>query len=62
MTAESDGGGSAHTFVQVYVEDINDNSPRFLEAPPKLTVIEEDDRDLPLSVAKVNYISCSWNL
>ena len=53
MTAESDGGGSAHTFVQVYVEDINDNSPRFLEAPPKLTVIEEDDRDLPLSVAKV---------
>ena len=35
------------------VGDVNDNAPYFPEPKPVVTIIEEDDRDLPLVVAKV---------
>nr|XP_045604889.1 putative neural-cadherin 2 [Procambarus clarkii] len=42
-----------HAIVQVEVDDVNDNPPYFLRPEPTITVIEEDDRDLPLVIAKV---------
>ena len=47
------GGSAAHTLVRVVVADVNDNPPMFVRPRPLVTVIEEDDRDLPLPLAKV---------
>lgn len=43
----------AHTVVEVLVTDVNDNPPVFLNPEPRITLVEEDDRDLPAPVAKV---------
>ncbi|XP_050716089.1 putative neural-cadherin 2 isoform X2 [Eriocheir sinensis] len=42
-----------HTVVQLRVTDVNDNPPVFLNPDPRITLVEEDDRDLPAPVAKV---------
>ncbi|XP_045138941.1 putative neural-cadherin 2 isoform X2 [Portunus trituberculatus] len=47
------GGSAAHALVRVVVADVNDNPPVFVRPRPHVTVIEEDDRDLPLPLAKV---------
>ena len=49
----SGGGVGAHCQVVVMVGDVNDNAPSFPQPNPVLTVIEEDDRDLPLVIATV---------
>ncbi|XP_045132552.1 putative neural-cadherin 2 isoform X3 [Portunus trituberculatus] len=54
FVVRSEGGGSAaHALVRVVVADVNDNPPVFMRPDPHVTVIEEDDRDLPLPLAKV---------
>ena len=53
MTAEA-GGVTAHALVFVTVQDVNDNPPHFIGTPPEVTIIEEDDRDLPLTLTKVS--------
>ncbi|KAK8405089.1 hypothetical protein O3P69_001579 [Scylla paramamosain] len=55
VTAEG-GGEAAHALVHVRVGDVNDNPPVFLRPDPRLTVIEEDDRDLPATIAKVEAV------
>ncbi|XP_045130739.1 neural-cadherin-like isoform X2 [Portunus trituberculatus] len=47
------GGFAAHALLRIVVTDVNDNPPVFLRPYPRVTVIEEDDRDLPLPLAKV---------
>ncbi|XP_063872545.1 uncharacterized protein LOC135106984 [Scylla paramamosain] len=47
------GGSAAHALVRVVVADVNDNPPVFVRPRLLVTVIEEDDRDLPLPLAKV---------
>lgn len=49
----SAGGWAAHAVVEVEVADVNDHAPFFVRASPQVTLIEEDDRDLPASVLKV---------
>lgn len=49
-----DGDLSAQTVVQIVVADVNDNVPKFLRPNPQVTLIEEDDRDLPRTVAEVS--------
>ena len=57
ITVSAAGGGSkAQSTVIVMVGDVNDNAPYFPESKPIVTIIEEDDRDLPLVVAKVKVI------
>ncbi|XP_066968094.1 putative neural-cadherin 2 [Macrobrachium rosenbergii] len=46
-------GQTAHTIVQVRVADVNDNPPYFVKPDPEVTVIEEDDRHLPVKLLKV---------
>lgn len=48
-------GAAAHALVRVVVVDVNDNPPVFVRPEPRVTVIEEDDRDLPLPLAKVSW-------
>jgi len=43
--------------VIVMVGDVNDNAPYFPDSNPVVTIIEEDDRDLPLVVASVSVSS-----
>lgn len=52
VTAES-GGRAALTVLEVRVDDVNDNPPTFLVPDQRLTIVEEDDRDLPAIIAKV---------
>ncbi|XP_042217001.1 protocadherin Fat 2-like [Homarus americanus] len=47
---------SARTLVLVNVLDTNDHAPFFLDPAPKVTVIEEDDRDLPAPIIKVEAV------
>ncbi|CAL4133360.1 unnamed protein product, partial [Meganyctiphanes norvegica] len=51
ITAEA-AGSKQETTLQVAVLDVNDNAPVF-PTLPELTIIEEDDRDLPTIIAKV---------
>lgn len=53
VTAEG-GGAAARVLVLVRVGDVNDNPPEFLHPAPRLTVIEEDDRDLPATITRVS--------
>ncbi|KAK4291356.1 hypothetical protein Pmani_035807 [Petrolisthes manimaculis] len=53
VVAAEAGGATVHAIVQVRVADVNDNAPHFLQPDPYFTVIEEDDRDLPSVVTKV---------
>ncbi|XP_050738703.1 putative neural-cadherin 2 isoform X2 [Eriocheir sinensis] len=55
VTAES-GGRAALTVLVVRVEDVNDNPPTFLVPDQRLTIVEEDDRDLPAIIAKVEAV------
>lgn len=43
--------------VEVEVADVNDHAPFFVRASPQVTLIEEDDRDLPASVLKVGFLT-----
>lgn len=52
VTAEG-GGEVARALLLVHVDDVNDNPPRFLMPEQRLTIVEEDDRDLPAIIAKV---------
>ena len=52
MTAEA-GNEATSVLVLVQVVDINDNPPVFLQPEPRLTIIEEDDRDLPATITRV---------
>lgn len=52
VTAES-AGRAALTVLVVRVDDVNDNPPTFLVPDQRLTIVEEDDRDLPAIIAKV---------
>lgn len=52
MTAKG-GDEAAHTLVLVRVVDVNDNPPVFLNVEPRLTLVEEDDRDLPATIIRV---------
>ncbi|XP_071534242.1 putative neural-cadherin 2 [Panulirus ornatus] len=53
VVAAEGGGHTVHAMVQVRVNDVNDNPPYFLNPQPHLTVVEEDDRHLPATIAKV---------
>ncbi|XP_064095252.1 LOW QUALITY PROTEIN: putative neural-cadherin 2 [Macrobrachium nipponense] len=53
VVAAEAGGRTVHTIVQVSVEDINDNPPHFLEDNLQVTVIEEEDTDLPATIVRV---------
>ncbi|XP_071534241.1 putative neural-cadherin 2 isoform X2 [Panulirus ornatus] len=53
VVAAEGGGHTVHAMVQVRVSDVNDNPPYFLNPQPHLTVVEEDDRHLPATIAKV---------
>ncbi|XP_069157547.1 putative neural-cadherin 2 isoform X1 [Procambarus clarkii] len=46
--------------VQVRVADVNDNPPYFLNPQPQVTVVEEDDRHLPATIAKVEAVDKDW--
>lgn len=48
------GRDSGHALVRVVVGDVNDNPPAFVRPNPTLTVIEEDDRDVPIPLAQVS--------
>lgn len=50
------GDVTAHSLVHVVAGDVNDNAPVFIDPMPVLTVIEEDDRDLPLPLATVSIV------
>lgn len=52
VTAEG-GGAAARVLVLVRVADVNDNAPEFVRPAPRLTIIEEDDRDLPATITRV---------
>ena len=54
MTAEVKGKTIVHSTVQVTVADVNDNPPQFKDPPPRITVVEEDETDLPLVLTKVS--------
>ncbi|KAK4315373.1 hypothetical protein Pmani_013292 [Petrolisthes manimaculis] len=47
------GRDSGNALVRVVVGDVNDNPPSFVRPNPTLTVIEEDDRDVPIPLAEV---------
>ena len=49
------GAATAHSLVAVAAADVNDNAPRFGEAAPRVSLIEEDDRDLPRVIARVGF-------
>ncbi|KAL7644223.1 UNVERIFIED_CONTAM: hypothetical protein RMT77_005049 [Armadillidium vulgare] len=51
ITATS-SGEVAVTTVRIIVEDVNDNMPQFVAFTDRITVIEEDDRDLPKVLTK----------
>ncbi|KAK8374028.1 hypothetical protein O3P69_012070 [Scylla paramamosain] len=53
VTAEA-GGAAARAQLVVQVGDVNDNAPEFVRPAPRITVIEEDDRDLPATIARVS--------
>ncbi|XP_068219971.1 cadherin-related hmr-1-like [Palaemon carinicauda] len=53
VVAAEAGGRTVHTIVQVSVEDINDNPPHFLEDNLQVTVLEEEDTDLPATIVRV---------
>ncbi|KAG7163819.1 Neural-cadherin-like 11, partial [Homarus americanus] len=53
VVAAEAGGETVHAIVQMQVGDVNDNPPYFLGPDLTVTVIEEDDRDLPLVLAEV---------
>ncbi|KAK8404802.1 hypothetical protein O3P69_001423 [Scylla paramamosain] len=55
VTAEG-GMDAVHTYVFIRVDDVNDNPPVFLQPEPRITLVEEDDRDLPAPVAKVTAV------
>lgn len=59
VTAES-GGRAALTVLEVRVDDVNDNPPTFLLPDQRLTIVEEDDRDLPAIIAKVGRWRQVW--
>ncbi|KAK8742320.1 hypothetical protein OTU49_001801, partial [Cherax quadricarinatus] len=40
--------------------DVNDNPPYFLNPQPQVTVVEEDDRHLPATIAKVEATDKDW--
>ncbi|XP_071536735.1 putative neural-cadherin 2 isoform X2 [Panulirus ornatus] len=52
VSAEA-GDAVVHAIVQVRVADVNDNAPYFLHPEEQVIVIEEDDRDLPVTITKV---------
>ncbi|XP_037789366.1 neural-cadherin-like [Penaeus monodon] len=52
VVAES-AGKEAHAIVKIIVLDVNDNAPFFVNPNPEVIVIEEDDRDLPKPLIKV---------
>jgi len=54
IVAAESKGVVAHSLVHVAAGDVNDNSPEFVDPNPEVTVIEEDDRDLPLPIVQVN--------
>ncbi|KAF2364931.1 Cadherin [Trinorchestia longiramus] len=61
LTVRAEGGGSsAHCQLSVTVGDVNDNAPYFPEPHPVVTVIEEDDRDLPLPLVTVSAVDVDW--
>nr|XP_045606773.1 putative neural-cadherin 2 [Procambarus clarkii] len=60
VAAEAAGGHTVHTMVQVRVADVNDNPPYFLNPQPQVTVVEEDDRHLPATIAKVEAVDKDW--
>ncbi|XP_047499040.1 uncharacterized protein LOC125045668 [Penaeus chinensis] len=53
QVAAEAGGQVMHVIVEVQVFDVNDNVPYFVKPQPRVTVIEEDDRDLPMTLTKV---------
>ncbi|XP_042206047.1 putative neural-cadherin 2 [Homarus americanus] len=53
-------GQAAHAMVQVTVLDVNDNAPYFLNPKPQVTVVEEDDRHLPATIATVEATDPDW--
>ncbi|KAK8375146.1 hypothetical protein O3P69_015655, partial [Scylla paramamosain] len=55
VTAEA-GGAAARAQLVVQVGDVNDNAPEFVRPAPRITVIEEDDRDLPATIARVEVV------
>ncbi|XP_071536341.1 putative neural-cadherin 2 isoform X3 [Panulirus ornatus] len=56
VVAAEASGVWARTLVLVKVVDANDQAPYFLDPAPKVTVIEEDDRDLPAPIIKVEAV------
>ncbi|XP_063857239.1 putative neural-cadherin 2 [Scylla paramamosain] len=55
VTAEA-GGAAARAQLVVQIGDVNDNAPEFVRPAPRITVIEEDDRDLPATIARVEVV------
>ncbi|XP_050715995.1 protocadherin-16-like [Eriocheir sinensis] len=55
VTAES-GSEAAVSVVLVKVVDVNDNPPTFLQPEPRVLLVEEDDRDLPATIARVEAV------
>ncbi|XP_037789241.1 putative neural-cadherin 2 [Penaeus monodon] len=53
QVAAEAGGQVMYVIVEVQVLDVNDNVPYFVKPQPRVTVIEEDDRDLPMTLTKV---------
>ncbi|MPC09092.1 Neural-cadherin [Portunus trituberculatus] len=43
---------AARALIMVQVTDVNDNPPVFLQPEQRLTVVEEDDRDLPATITR----------
>ena len=52
MAAEG-GNAAARALIMIQVTDVNDNPPVFLQPEQRLTVVEEDDRDLPATITRV---------
>ncbi|ROT84283.1 Protocadherin Fat 4 [Penaeus vannamei] len=55
VVAGEAGGLVVHTIVQVRVVDVNDNAPSFVTPDPEVTLVEEDDRDLPQTLIKSSH-------
>ncbi|XP_045101058.1 putative neural-cadherin 2 isoform X2 [Portunus trituberculatus] len=47
---------AARALIMVQVTDVNDNPPVFLQPEQRLTVVEEDDRDLPATITRVEAV------
>ncbi|XP_063874461.1 putative neural-cadherin 2 isoform X1 [Scylla paramamosain] len=56
VVAAEGGNAAARALIMVQVTDVNDNPPVFPQPEPRLTIVEEDDRDLPATITRVEAV------